>query len=1714
MHKIFTSISCLFISLLFSIKVQAQAPTIKAVPANRVTYFGANLNALVNPSNDSTTISFEYGLTAAYGDSVAVSGKFTGNTTLFKTIAVTNLIPGQIYHYRAKAVNGNGATYGKDLVFSAGSNFSKSANGGHTLTVGSDGIVYAVGPNDYGQLGDNTTTRRTTPVKVLKGAYSGTTYLGDNINNPIIAVVTGAIHSLAIAADGTVYAFGYNNTAQLGDNTTTDKHTPIKVLKGAYSGTTYLGDNANNPIISVSGGTYHSMALAADGSMYAFGNNNHGQLGDNTTNQRNTAIKVLKGAYSGTTYLGDNSNNPIISIAAGDVQSLALTADGLVYGFGNNWYGQLGDNTVASKYLPTHVLKGTYSGTTYLGDKTNNPIIAISAGYEHSATLAADGSIYAFGRNAFGELGDNSNNQRNTPVRALKGAYSGTTYLGDKTNKPIISLAAGDYHTLALAVDGSVYAFGYNQYGELGDNTTTNHATPIRVLKGAYNGSTYLGDDVKNTITAISTGSNHCIAMAANGSVFTFGFNGEGQLGDNSYNDRATPIFMMGVGAKGFLDLINAPVVKAVPANRITYDGANLNVLINPSNDSTTISFEYGLTTTYGNSITLSGKYIDSISLFKTAAITGLAPGRTYHYRAKAVNAKGTTYGSDRIFSTGSSFSVSNNGNHTLTVADDGTVYAFGKNAFGQLGDSTNTTRTTPLRVEKGAYNGATYLGDDTNNPIILVSAGYYHSLALAADGSVYAFGYNGYGELGDNTTNNRIIPIQVVKGAYNGSNYLGDNSNNPIISVTAGQNFSIALAANGSVYTFGRNNDGQLGDSSTTDRHEAVKVVKGAYKGDTYLGDDVNNPIVAVSPGAYHSIALTADGSVYTFGRNNYGQLGDNTTTDRITPIQVIKGAYNGNTYLGDTTNNPVISVSAGLGHSLALAADGMLYAFGYNNLGQLGDSSTTDKATPILVKKGAYNGSTYLGDNNNNPISTITAGQYHNLALAADGSVYAFGRNDFGQLGDNTTTQRNRPVQVAKGAYNGSTYLGDSVNNPIITLAAGEDHSIALASDGLVYTFGYNFFGQLGENSNTSRTTPTQAMGVGASGVLDLICESTSALSITACNNYLFNGDTLSNSGIYYDTLTNTKNCDSIITLNLTIKTNTQTTATISACYSYLFNGSTITTSGVYYDTLTNATGCDSMVTLNLTINNSSANTATITACDHYTFNGNSITSSGIYYDTLSNALGCDSIITLNLTINNSSTNAMTATACDHYTFKGNNITSSGIYYDTLTNAIGCDSIITLNLTIYPSSTNTLTIAACNQFTFKGNVITSSGIYYDTLSNAFGCDSIITLNLTINNGSANTLNIVACNQFMFNANTITASGIYYDTLANAKGCDSIITLNLTINNSTANTLNIAACDHYTFKGNTITSSGIYDDTLTNAAGCDSIITLNLTINKSSANTLNITACDQFIFKGNGITSSGVYYDTLSNATGCDSIITLNLTINKSSTNALTMTACDQYIFKGNTITSSGVYNDTLINATGCDSIISLYLTINNSTTNTTTMTACDQYIFKGNTITSSGVYYDSLASATGCDSINILNLIINKSNASSINATITQGNSYTFGGKNLTIAGTYYDTLQNAVNCDSIVTLVLVVNSGIAKATTENVLIVYPNPTNELLYIQTSTPQVGKEIMIYNVIGELIYKDIWKKGETIRAIDVSKFANGMYIIMLGDTAVKVIKE
>ncbi|GAB5538031.1 MAG: hypothetical protein Salg2KO_01340 [Salibacteraceae bacterium] len=715
-----------------------------------------------------------------------------------------------------------------------------------------------------------------------------------------------------------------------------------------------------------------------------------------------------------------------------------------------------------------------------------------------------------------------------------------------------------------------------------------------------------------------------------------------------------------------------------------------------------------------------------------------------------------------------------------------------------------------------------------------------------------------------------------------------------------------------------------------------------------------------------------------------------------------------------------------------------------------------------------------------------------------------------------DAYTWPANNQVYTSTGTY--ITTLTNTLNcDSVVTLnltinSSNTGSQTEVACD--AYTWPAN--NQTYTTTGTYTTTLTNSANCDSVVTLNLTINASNTGSQTevACDSYTWaaTGQTYTSTGIYTTTLTNAANCDSVVTFNLTINSSNTGSQTEVACNSYTWpaNSVTYSSTGTYTTTLTNAANCDSVVTLNLTINSSNSGSQTEVACDSYTWPANSVTytSTGTYTTTLTNAANCDSVVTLNLTINSSTTGSQTEVACDSYTWptNGQTYTATGTYTTTLTNAANCDSIITLNLTINSSNIGSQTEVECESYTWPANSMTytSTGTYTTTLTNAVGCDSIVTLNLTINSSNTGSQTEVACDSYIWSANnqTYTTSGIYIDTLTNASGCDSIVTLDLTVNYSNTGSQTEVVCDSFIWLANnqTYTTSGTYVDTLTNAAGCDSIITLNLTVNYSNSGSQTEVVCDSFSWTANNetYTSSGIYVDTLTNATGCDSIVTLNLIVNNSNTSFQSGVACDSYTWPANSQTyiTSGTYVDTLINASGCDSVITLNLTVNYSSFGSQTEVVCDSFNWTANneTYTTSGIYVDTLTNAAGCDSIVTLDLTVNYSSSETQTEVACEEFTWTANNETYTSSGIYMDTLTNSTGCDSVVTLNLTINYSDASTQTETACFSYLWEINDSVYSTSGT--YSATILTSEGCDSVITLDL-----TIQEVDTSVTVDGLIL-------------
>ncbi len=551
------------------------------------------------------------------------------------------------------------------------------------------------------------------------------------------------------------------------------------------------------------------------------------------------------------------------------------------------------------------------------------------------------------------------------------------------------------------------------------------------------------------------------------------------------------------------------------------------------------------------------------------------------------------------------------------------------------------------------------------------------------------------------------------------------------------------------------------------------------------------------------------------------------------------------------------------------------------------------------------------------------------------------------------------------------------------------------------------------------------------------------------------VFNNQTISAIGSYTAVLKNTFNCDSIVTLNLTaINLPSKTTIDTTICQGDIinFHGQIISTSGAFTSTLTNSKNCDSIITLNVKINPLNLATIDTNICQggSIIYHNQVINSSGIYTIQFKNTNGCDSLITLNVTMNNVPIIInQDTTICqdDFIQFNNQIINSAGTYSDTINNTIGCDTINILNVKINPRSASlqNKTICEGESVVFNNQTITKQGVYYDTLLNYLQCDSIIILNLSVTNQpkfiSIDT-SICQGDFIVFNQQNISTAGIFLDTISSQSGCDTIIALQLKINPSNNLSINKTICegDSVNFNNKIIYNAGDYTEKLKNQYGCDSIITLHLqTTNQPFLITIDSTICpgESIIFNQQIIQNNGTYKDTLKSQLLCDTIITLNVHINNVPIEISKDTAICQgemIIFNNQNISSAGIYKDTITNSIGCDTIITLKVGIKQHHNITINHTIClgDSVIFNNQVLYNTGTYTANLTNTFGCDSTVTLNLQTNNTTVTiTIDTSICQGQTILFNNQIINKAGNYSYTKHSPFGCDTTLNLNVQVNN-----------------------------------------------------------------------------------
>ena len=651
------------------------------------------------------------------------------------------------------------------------------------------------------------------------------------------------------ASLGLLYAWGGGTNGELGNEITA--YLPGFVDQSSWT--------------AVSVAQYRAAAIRSDGMLFVWG---QGNLGDG----------VATGIRSSPVQIGSSSWT---AVSVGINHILGIRYDGMLFGWGLNTSGQLGDDTLINKSSPVQI--GSSSWT------------AVSAGRNFSGAIRSGGTLFTWGSNTSGQLGDGTVIAKSSPVQIGSSSWT------------VVSLSQTT-HSAAIRSGGTLFTWGNNSFGQLGDNTVISKSSPVQIGSSSWTAVSAGGSNDGNR-------SHFTGAIRSGGTLFTWGNNSYGQLGDGTFIAKSSPVQ---IGSSSWIavsasSMDNRSVFAAgiLSNNKLLTWGASVNG-------------QLGRQVTFSSPVQLGSSSWIAID----SSITGgpIQPAHTLAIRSNYIlfawgigdNGRlgdNSINRRDSPVQIGSSswIAVAAGNGHSAAIRYDGKLFTWGNNNTGQLGDGTVIAKSSPVQIGSSSW--------------IAVSAGSGFTSAIRSDGRLFTWGNNNTGQLGDNTVIAKSSPVQIGS-----SSWTAIDSN--------GGNFALAIRSDGILFAFGYNGwdlvpqgGGRLGDGTFISRSSPVQIGSSSW--------------TAVSAGGF-SAAIRSDGALFTWGYNSAsgaGRLGNNAVGSTSSPIQIGSSSW--------------IAVAAGNAHGAAIRSDGILFAWGYNSGrdgGRLGDNTTIDRSSPVQIGSSSW--------------------------------------------------------------------------------------------------------------------------------------------------------------------------------------------------------------------------------------------------------------------------------------------------------------------------------------------------------------------------------------------------------------------------------------------------------------------------------------------------------------------------------------------------------------------------------------------------------------------------------------------------------------------------------------------------------------------------------------------------------------------------------------
>ena len=1068
---------------------------------------------------------------------------------------------------------------------------SVSMGAGHVTSLSQSGKLFTWGLNSYGQLGNKSTTNSSSVQEVATG---------------VLDVSAAGNETILQNASGEIKATGLNTCSQLGTGDKVNKTTFTNVILPKTDG----------KITFIKAGQNSTMIQYSDNSVYLTGNNTNGELGDGTSTASDTFVEPMT-IDDDTKELKKLENISVIGRSSGTkttIDNVLITTDGRVYTTGNNTYGQIGDNT--------NINKDEFTSMGYIKVEYPEEIIIEkdkSKTFDALSYIKKYFNIYK--EEIYTQSLTNNASIFNTDIAVYKdgliiGRRIGTTMLVvsnsdldieidipvkvvSENGKVVADTQSGNKFTVSLKSDGTVWSYGQNTNGELGIGNNQNKNLPTKVsvtkdveveAKDEKTGETLIDETTgkavmttekeEQTVKQISVGDNHVVALTTNGEIFTWGLNTNGQLGNGSNASKNTPV-KIDIEVDDELQPVKEKFIKVVANKNTTYAITQTGKVYawgeNYSNVPKLLElYTNSETTSDTTSTTTSDSTSSSTSASSTKAETKqyenvMDISKNYYLNKEGIVKKlsdnseiklsynETKETGEKVIQTEKVVQMSEGVNHLVLLGDGGNVYTYGTNTYGQLGDGTtvsqNSNITTAARIIK---EQTTRTETDSND----VSEKDENNTTTSEN----TLDENTTNESSENTTNTSISSTEnESKGSSESTTTSASEKLSNIISISAGDGYTTAVDKDGNMYVFGKNENGELAinpDVSAGGKQDSFYALK---------VEGLNN-IIFADAGMSNVSAVINNGDVYTFGNGEQGQLGNGESVNYYTPQAVGKNIIQSNTneilleegekanlestikYFNLFKDKDINLTNTVLNESIAtIDSDGVVTGVKQGRTTIVVKENNTDKIGVVSVRILAK-GSRPEGSTLNIEPQIATSGS-HTITLKTDGTVWSYGQNTYGELGIGTTENTDVPTKAK--------FPDETI---ITKIATGEEHSLALDSDGYVWVWGRNSYGQLGETTESYLTTPTKLTTI--NNIKDIECGKYNSFVITNENevySFGFNSNGECGIGSYTNKvgITKVKNLSDVIDIKagknhtLALRSNGEVYVTGSNLYGELGQG-----------------------------------------------------------------------------------------------------------------------------------------------------------------------------------------------------------------------------------------------------------------------------------------------------------------------------------------------------------------------------------------------------------------------------------------------------------------------------------------------------------------------------------------------------------------------------